>query len=219
MYMIAKCRLSVVVALSICSLLPAIAQDTLTLLNGNRITALVNEVLPTEIKYKKFDNPDGPVYTVLKEEVVTIRYRNGTMDEFSIQPVQTERQIPAVPSVGHAAEGRSFSELTRRGSSVFVDIPDPASRAGERYFVEALQEWGYWKIVPKLEDADLIVVFNIDKEIMLDKSAFVVLKDGNNNELGRSRSYRASTTAFNGYNAFRAIALKVVRKYFEVEFH
>ncbi len=211
-------RLLYVFSLAVAFIFPAVAQDTLTLVNGSRIVGLVNEVLPNEIKYKRYDNPEGPLYTVVKDEVIRIIYSNGTLDEFAKQPIQQQQKADiASPSI-RPPENRSFKEITARGNSVYVEIPDPSSRAGERYFVEALQEWGYWKVVSNLEEADLIIVFNIDKEIMLDKSAFVVIKDRDDKKLCASRSYRSSTSAFNGYNAFRSVAMKVVRKYFEEDF-
>ena len=42
------------------------------------------EVTTSEIKYKKFDNLDGPTFSILKSEVLIIRYKNGTKDVFNI---------------------------------------------------------------------------------------------------------------------------------------
>jgi len=39
------------------------AQDLITLRNGDQITARVAEITLTEIKYKRFDNLDGPTIT------------------------------------------------------------------------------------------------------------------------------------------------------------
>ena len=64
----------------------------------------------------------------------------------------------------------------------------------------------------------ITIVFNIDKKAMLDKSANVIFKTREEKEFKKSDSYRASTTAFNGYNAFRAVANKIVEKYFKKEF-
>lgn len=38
------------------------AQDVITKRNGDEILAKILEVNPTEIKYKRYDNPDGPLY-------------------------------------------------------------------------------------------------------------------------------------------------------------
>lgn len=58
------------------------AQDLLTKKNGEDISAKVLEVTTTEIKYKKFDDLNGSIFTILKSEVLLIRYENGTKDIF-----------------------------------------------------------------------------------------------------------------------------------------
>ena len=59
-----------------------LAQDILILKSGDEIQAKVNEVGTKEIKYKKFSNLTGPVYTILKSEVFMIKYQNGSKDVF-----------------------------------------------------------------------------------------------------------------------------------------
>ena len=70
-----------------------IAQDVITLKNGTDINALVQEIGDVEVKYKKYDNPNGPNYTLKKTEILIIRYANGSKDMFSDdgkQPVETK---------------------------------------------------------------------------------------------------------------------------------
>jgi len=59
------------------------AQDIIVLKNGNMIEAKILEVLPSEIRYRRFDNLNGPIHVVLKNEVYSIRYENGTVDLIS----------------------------------------------------------------------------------------------------------------------------------------
>ena len=56
------------------------AQDVITLRNGDEIKAKVTEISSSEIKYKRFDNLDGPTIVVSKSEVFAINYENGTRD-------------------------------------------------------------------------------------------------------------------------------------------
>ena len=58
------------------------AQDVITLKNGEDIQSLVQEIGEVDIKYKKFDNPNGPNYTLKKSEIFMIRYANGSKDVF-----------------------------------------------------------------------------------------------------------------------------------------
>ena len=68
------------------------AQDVITLKNGTDINAVVQEISDVEIKYKKFDNPNGPNYTLKKSEILMIRYANGSKDIFSEEekPIETK---------------------------------------------------------------------------------------------------------------------------------
>jgi hypothetical protein len=54
------------------------AQDIIIKKNGDEINAKVLEAGTTEIKYKRFDNIDGPVYTIDKSDVFMIKYADGT---------------------------------------------------------------------------------------------------------------------------------------------
>ena len=59
------------------------SQDILTKKTGDDIKAKVLEVTTTEVKYKKFDNLNGPVFSILKSELLLIRYENGSKDVFN----------------------------------------------------------------------------------------------------------------------------------------
>ena len=77
------------------------AQDIIIKENGDEIKAKVIEVGITEIKYKKFDNETGPVYTILKSELFMIKYENGTKElfELTVTPIPEPIQEPIVEPV------------------------------------------------------------------------------------------------------------------------
>jgi hypothetical protein len=85
-------RIIIVFVVTIVTANFGIAQDVITLKNGTDINALVQEVGDVEIKYKKFDNPNGPNYTLKKSEILIIRYENGTKDIFSEEAKSVEKQ-------------------------------------------------------------------------------------------------------------------------------
>jgi hypothetical protein len=62
------------------------SQDIITKKSSEDIQAKVTEVTTTEIKYKKFDNQSGPTFTILKSDVLMIRYENGSKDIFTDSP-------------------------------------------------------------------------------------------------------------------------------------
>jgi len=59
------------------------SQDVLTKKTGDDIQAKVIEVTTTEVKYKKFDNLNGPLFSILKSELLLVRYENGSKDVFN----------------------------------------------------------------------------------------------------------------------------------------
>jgi len=186
-------------------------QDTIIFSNADRLVASIILIDDSTVTFKKYRNLDGPVYKKRLTDVSKIRYKNGDVETYNGQAVVANAEYEAIASTDPTS-------LTKRGNRVYVEIPDESSRAGEKYFINALNEWGYWTIVTDPREAHFVIVFNIDKKAMLDKSAIVILKTRDGKEFMRSRSFRSSTSAFDGYNAFRAVAQKVVRKYFEVEF-
>lgn len=61
-----------------------LANDIIVLRNGDFINGKVIEVASNQIKYKKATNPDGPLYTLEKNEVLSIKYENGDVDKFEL---------------------------------------------------------------------------------------------------------------------------------------
>jgi len=66
------------------------SQDVITLHNGEDISANVLEITDSDIVYKKHENPDGPKYTMTKDNIFRIKYKNGSIDVFEkgAEPVE-----------------------------------------------------------------------------------------------------------------------------------
>ncbi len=76
-------KLIFTVLTSIFTMTLCFSQDIITKKSSEDIQAKVLEVTTTEIKYKKFDNLNGPTFTLLKSDVLMVRYENGTKDIFN----------------------------------------------------------------------------------------------------------------------------------------
>lgn len=76
------------------------SDDVIVLRNGDIINGIVTEVQTNEIKYKKSSNPNGPVYSELKSNVLSIKYGNGEVDKFvqTSQPNAIANGSSAAPS-------------------------------------------------------------------------------------------------------------------------
>ena len=69
--------------LAMLAVLSSSAQDVIVKKDGSTILSKVLEVNPADIKYKKFNNPNGPIYTIDKSEIMSINYENGDKDIFT----------------------------------------------------------------------------------------------------------------------------------------
>ena len=59
------------------------AQDYIYMKDGSEWKAKVEEITPEIIKFKKFDQPDGPVRTVKVQDVMSIKYQDGSEENFT----------------------------------------------------------------------------------------------------------------------------------------
>lgn len=96
------------------------SQDIITKKTGEDISAKVSEVTQTEIKYKKFDNLDGPIFSILKSEVLMIRYENGTKDIFNettTKPVVNSQTTSIeITDEDMALKGKEDAQANYRGA-------------------------------------------------------------------------------------------------------
>lgn len=58
------------------------AQDIIVKKDGTTIQAKVIKVTKFDVEYKKFDNQNGPTYTISTKDLQCINYENGTKDTF-----------------------------------------------------------------------------------------------------------------------------------------
>jgi hypothetical protein len=56
------------------------SQDTLVQTDGQKIIVKVQEITPDYVKYKKYNNLDGPMISLQKSKVYMIIYQNGTSE-------------------------------------------------------------------------------------------------------------------------------------------
>lgn len=82
-----------------------LSQDVITYKNGNEAKVKVIEITSTEVKFKKEENLDGPVYSVLKSEVFMILYANGNKEVFGYK---AEKPVSTVTTTG--SNRQSFNE-------------------------------------------------------------------------------------------------------------
>ena len=103
----------------------ATAQDTITKNDGSVIQAKVLEITPTEVKYKRYNNLEGPLYVLNKTEVSAIKYENGEKDVFT----GTSKSVKYKFNTTHEVrEGMKFSEYKK-----LYNVKDYVHQVGDPY--------------------------------------------------------------------------------------
>jgi len=74
------------------------SQDTLFFKSAEKLPILLLEVNPDNIKYKRFDNQAGAVYTILKSDISKIVLSNGKTEKFEQQAVTIKKDTLAAES-------------------------------------------------------------------------------------------------------------------------
>lgn len=92
------------------------SQDMITKKTGEDISAKVLEVTSSEVKYKKTDNLEGPIFSILKSEVLIIRYKNGSKDVFNETTVSDKKNEDDMLSKGKA-DAKSFYKGKNSGAA------------------------------------------------------------------------------------------------------
>lgn len=69
------------------------AQDVITKSNGDDINAKIIEITQTEIKYKKYEHLDGPIYTLSLKDIFMVKYENGNKEVFT-QNDKAQKNLP-----------------------------------------------------------------------------------------------------------------------------
>lgn len=145
-----KTILSIIALLLIHSYLNA--QDTIRITTGSVIVAKVLEIELDKIKYKKWNNLDGPTYLIETSNVESITYQNGEKDVFAKKQV-----TKALPT--NLSTEELFTLLTKKRNKVFIDCGDDDHAV--IHATKALRSWGYWNITVDSNEADFILRFDM----------------------------------------------------------
>jgi hypothetical protein len=154
------------------------AQDVIITRDAKKINAKVTEVNPGDIKYKKFDNPDGPTYTLPKNQIASILYQNGMVDVGSMKEEEilkdTVDEVPedrpeSTVDFQLALSGQDLSPkekavrlrflktFVKKGTKVFVQCNCWDEPKFEHTFLTEFGQKGIWRIVQRPKDADFIL--------------------------------------------------------------
>ncbi len=107
-------RKQIVTFLFFANILCYYSQDTIKFRNNEVKQVKVSEVGINDVKYRRFDNPEGPQYIANKNDISFIKYQNGHKDTFGIAAPAV---VASAPSVSQSSPS-SFSSSAPRLISV-----------------------------------------------------------------------------------------------------
>lgn len=84
------------------------AQDVIYMLNGDEEEVKLTEISSSEIKYKRMDNLDGPVFVVERNKVFKVKYSNG-QSEVMTKPGAVPAQPASQPAAPATAPANAFA--------------------------------------------------------------------------------------------------------------
>lgn len=135
--------LLLILSLYISIIMDLYGQDTIIFTNGNQTISQVLEVGELQVKFKRFDNLEGPVYLANKSEISKIIYKSGVIDDFI--------QEDAGKTSSSYNSDKRFKTLLQKGNKVYIDSYDKSAII---HATNSMNGWGYWVVVKEEKDAD-----------------------------------------------------------------
>lgn len=74
------------------------SQDIISMKDSGDVQVKIIEITPIEILYKRFDNLEGATFSILKSDVTSVRYENGTRDLFNVDNQDATIANSSLPS-------------------------------------------------------------------------------------------------------------------------
>ncbi len=90
-------KLTAIIVFTLFSFL-GFSQDVIIKRDGTKISANVIEITATTIKYRNFDQPEGPIRNIAINDVEEIIYNDGSWEKFE-KVVETKTEEPSAPRI------------------------------------------------------------------------------------------------------------------------
>lgn len=183
--------------------------DTIYLKSETKVLNVkIIEVNPTNLKYKKDSNLEGPLYTIEKTKIDKVVFQNGDIEIYSnedskseIKSIETQASLELIPG------SRLFLSYALTKNEENVDGND--AKAMLKDYIEGKTSC---VVVNTIDEDDFIIELRVIKKIMADRSAKITISNILSNTLVYESEWaRGSSTAFSGYSGSRASIGKVVK--------
>jgi hypothetical protein len=161
----------------------------------------------------------GTIIEQIPNKSLKIQLNDGSVFVYEIDMVEkiTKEPLDNLPKRQREPADINASNLLEQGNSLFVKGADTFSTEGVPYFIEMLEQWGYWNIVSNKEEADFIIEFHYTR-IRMGGKGWIVLMTTDQQEIKKSGVYKAKASPYNGYSARADVVRKIVRRYLQKEY-
>lgn len=122
---------------SILSIASIKAQDIIIMHDASQVEARVEVVGPEQIQYRKYDNLEGPLYTVGRSDVFIIRYENGTREVITPLEGTTGTASEQTAKNTAAADDSKYAHITAASKRVAEDLHK------KKFYFTAQVNFGY----------------------------------------------------------------------------
>lgn len=143
------------------------SQDVIMKKNGDEIKSKVEEITDEVIKYKKFDNIEGPSYSISKSEVFIIKYSNGTKEVIG-QSSSNSASPSNTPSSENTFQNTTVQEAPKGSPRIDID--------GGKYYQynRRLSENMLGKVLQESNKKDAIREFKAGKTLSQIGKPFII---------------------------------------------
>lgn len=139
------------------------SQDIISLKRGTRLEATVTEITPTLVRYKLFEEPDGRIYFVYKDDIVSIMYHDGRVETFN----QSSDQITESENSLNENENQQSSSIIQNQEEVVTKSQSANIRPVGMTDILKIEPFSYISLIEKgnkmvINDS----ISNITKDIL-----------------------------------------------------
>lgn len=118
------------------------AQDIIVTRDGQRIDAKITEVSSSEVRYKEWNNQDGPTFVLRADEMNTIIYQNGTVKTFEHAPAAAAETILPVGYITRDDNNVYILGNRRMSETEYIDFICQNCKPAYDYYQSGV---GLWK--------------------------------------------------------------------------
>lgn len=183
-------------------------QDTIYVKSKNTlINAKILEVNPSNLKYKRFSNIDGPTYTIERGKIEKVIYANGEVENF-VGDDSEKKKIERQASQDLMPGSRIF--LTFSKTSGKDDVNGEDAKQMLKTYIKGKTSC---VVVSTIDEADFEMELSVVIKIMAERKAMLTIRHIiTNEEVYSTKWVRGTSNAFSGYSGSRHAIGRLVKK-------